>query len=168
MPKDEHGRYIHYEVVEQTSVPGDSLQYRAKAFLEEKKLNNIHQEEGQLNAEGKILINKTAFVLTHPSGEILYHFSFESKQGRYRFWLTDFLFIPYNRDRYGNFVPSTSYGTPMESNPGKLNAAEWTSYIDAATQQATHFAGEFKRYLSTSQKMRIAPATQQTISTQTW
>ncbi|RZK84776.1 MAG: hypothetical protein EOO98_16520, partial [Pedobacter sp.] len=37
-------------------------------------------------------------------------------------------FIPYQRDRYGNFVASTTVGIPLESNPGKLNAGEWAAY----------------------------------------
>lgn len=168
MARDENGKYIHYEVVEKSPVPADSLSYRAKAFLRTKKLNNIRQKDDQLLADGKTVINKTAFVLTHPSGEISYTFSFESKEGRYRFWLTNFLFIPYNRDRYGNFVATTAKGIPLENNPGKLNAAEWASYIEAAAKHADAVSAEFKRYLSATPKIRTSPEAPKTISTKNW
>lgn len=168
MPKDENGKFIHYEVVEKSAVTADSLKYRALAFLKKKKLTNIGQKEDQVLANGKTVINKTAFVLTHPSGEVRYDFTFELKEGKYRFWLTDFVFIPYKRDRYGNFVASTTIGTPLENDPGKLNAGEWASYIDTATKHANAIAAEFKDYLSARQKIKPVTEAKKTISTKSW
>lgn len=168
MPKDENGKFIHYEVVEKSPVSADSLKYRAITFFKKKKLANIEQKVDQVQASGKTVINKTAFVLTHPSGEVRYNFTFEVKEGKYRFWLTDFVFVPYKRDRYGNFVASTTIGTPLENDPGKLNAGEWPSYIDAATAHANSIAAEFKDHLSAIQKIKPISGAKKTISTKSW
>lgn len=168
MPRDERGKFIHYEVVEKSPASADSLKYRALAFFKKKRLTDIDQKADQVQANGKTVINKTAFVLTHPSGEVRYNFAFEVKDGKYRFWLTDFLFVPYKRDRYGNFVPSTTKGIPLENDPGKLNAGEWASYIDAADKHANAIAAEFKDYLSAVQKIRPAKEVKKTIFTKSW
>lgn len=168
MAKDERGKYIYYEVVDKGITAVDSLNERAKSFLKVKKLKGINQEQEQLNAQGKFIISKTAFVLAHPSGEVLYHFVFEVKEGKYRFWLTDFVFIPYSRDRYGNFVPSTVKGTALESDPGKLNAGEWASYVSSANKQAAVFAAEFKLYLAANPKAKAAVKPKKAVSTKSW
>jgi len=168
LPKDDRGKYIYYEIVDKSPVPADSLKQRALAFFKLKKLTSIVQKKDGLQADGKMIINKTAFVLTHPAGEVLYHFTFEIKEGKYRYWLTDFLFLPYKRDRYGNFVATTVKGTPLESDPGKLNAGEWNANIEAANKQAAAFSAAFKTYLSAVQKNRNTPEAKKTISTKSW
>lgn len=168
MPLDERGKYIFYEVVEGKETPADSLYARALDFLKAKKLSSVKPAPSEILASGKFLISKTAFVLTRPSGEVLYNFSFEIKEGKYRFWLTDFVFIPYKRDRYANFVPATTKGTALETTPDKLNAGEWTSYILAAGKQAELFAADFKLFLSTGRKIAIKPKAKAAVSTKNW
>lgn len=168
MPLDERGKYIHYEVVEARQIPADSLRSRAEGFLKMKKLAAINATAEQISANGKFLISKTAFVLTRPSGEVLYTFAFEIKEGKYRFWLSDFMFIPYKRDRYANFIPSTNKGTPLESEPGKLSAAEWESYIAATAAQAGTFASGFKEFLAAERKIIVKPKVKTSVSTKNW
>jgi hypothetical protein len=168
MSKDENGKYIYYQIADKIIVPADSLHQRCLSFFKMRKFKNLAQKDDQLVAEGKMIINKTAFVLTHPSGEILFNFTFETKPGKYRFWLTDFLFIPYSRDRYGNFVATTAKGRPLENLPGKLNAAEWKSYIDAAYKQSDALGAEFKQFLSRNPSASPVTAKPKTISTTNW
>lgn len=168
MTRDENGKYIYYEIVEKGITSTDSLNERAKVFLKAKKLKAISTESSQLSANGKLVINKTAFMLAHPSGEVLYNFVFEAKEGKYRFWLTDFVFVPYARDRYGNFVPAGVKGTALESNPGKLNAGEWASYISAANKQSAAFATEFKAYLAANPKVKTVVKPKNAVSTKSW
>jgi hypothetical protein len=119
-------------------------------------------------AAGQFIIIKTALMLAHPSGELQYNFTFEMKEQKYRFWLSDFLFIPYKRDRYGNFVPSTPIGKALEDNPGKLNAGEWASYVDAARKQSAVFASQFKASLNTLRKGKTPAIKKKVISTKSW
>ena len=165
---DEHGKLIYYEVVSNKTFNADTLYANANAFLKRKKLSSIKSDKEQLTAEGKMVISKTAFKVGHPSGEVSYNFVFEIKGEKYRFWLTDFVFFPYMRDRYANFVRSTSVGTPLEKDPGKLNAAEWASYQSATAKQALAFATEFKAFLFAPVKGKVKPKEKTTISTKSW
>ena len=147
LSNDDRGKLIYYEVVVLKDVAKDSLAARAAAFFKKNARSlkvKSAETDSLIQASGKMIINKTALVLSRPSGEVLYNFYAETRDGKYRFWLTDFNFIPYQRDRYGNFVPSTTVGIPLEKKPGKLNAAEWAGYIKAATNEANILAASFK------------------------
>lgn len=147
LSNDDRGKLIYYEVVELKDVSQDSLNARAAAFFKKSaKLLKVKSSstDSVIRASGKMVINKSALVLSRPSGEVLYNFYVETKGGKYRFWLTDFGFIPYQRDRYSNFVPSTTVAVPLERKPGKLNAAEWAGYVKATTREANALAVRFK------------------------
>lgn len=168
MPLDERGKYIHYEVVEGITVPADSLRSRAVAFLKARKLSAIHPEDGQLTASGKFLLNKTALLLSRPAGVASYDFVFEIKGDKYRFWLTDFVFIRYERDRYANFVPAQGKGIPLERNPDKLNTSAWMSNVRAATELAESFGRDFKEFLAEERKAKVQGKAKAVITTKAW
>lgn len=150
LPLDEKGKLIYYEVVALKDQPKDSLQLRALNYFKGNKSLKSNSAIGDSLwvAEGKMVVDKTLLVMSHPSGEILYRFYVEVKDQKYRFWISDFNFIPYQRDRYGNFVPSTPIGTPLEKDPGKLNMSQWKEYQLQATTFAKALAVSFKQYMA--------------------
>lgn len=168
---DERGKLIYYEVVETKGVSKAQLDARALAYFKKSgksmKLKTVPADT-LMRAEGKMVITKTALVLSHPSGEIQYNFYVETKEDKYRFWLTDYEFIPYQRDRYGNFVPSTVIGIPLERKPGKLNAGEWDTYLKHATSQSKLIAEQFKIAMSAQKELAPKPKTPASISTKKW
>jgi hypothetical protein len=171
LPFDERGKLIYYEVVESAKAPKDSLISRAKAFLKaDAKKFKLSTVKGDtlIEAKGKILISKSALGLARPMGDLDYNFYVEVRDGRYRFWLTDFIFIPYMRDRYGNFVPSTTIGTPLEREQSKLRSAEWQSYQKIAAREAKSLGEQFKVALATTVSPAGIPKPKSTISTKKW
>lgn len=146
LPLDDRGKYIYYEVVSQKGKTAEELIAKAKAYFKSESGPKItlKVQDSLYTGKGKLILNKTAFVLTRPFGEVRYQLFLDFKDGKYRFWLTDFSFIPYQRDRYGNFVPATTVGLPLEQKPGKLNATEWASYVKATAKEAGVFANNFK------------------------
>jgi len=170
---DENGKLIYYEVVEAKGGAIDALKQRLDVFLKAQvkaKTLKIKSKAGDSiqQAGGKFAIRKTGLVLSRPSGEVLYHFYAEVREGKYRFWLTDFSFIPYERDRYGNFVPSTSIGVPLERKPGKLNAGDWDAYVKAATKDVNAFAVVFKAAMQQSSLVPPVSKAVPVISTKKW
>ena len=169
LPVDERGKFIYYEVVN-TKTPKDSLKIRTINYLKKQNKDlkyKITQGDTAFIASGKLIINKTLLVMSHPSGEILYNFQVEVRDGKYRFWLTDFNFIPYQRDRYGNFVASTTIGTPLENDPGKLNAAQWKEYQVQTTKYAKELAGKFKVYMASKAPI-VTPPAEKTVVKKEW
>jgi hypothetical protein len=168
LPKDENGKYIYYEVVAVNDLDQELLTSRIKQFLSLKKLEGLAQDKDQTTAFGKFIITKTAFVLNHPSGEVRYNFVYEIKDQKYRFWLTNFVFIPYVRDRYANFVPATTKGTALESTVDKINSKAWNEYLDITAVQAKSFAVELKEYLAAKPKVKVQKKDKKVISTREW
>jgi Domain of unknown function (DUF4468) with TBP-like fold len=169
-PKDDNGKFIYYKVVDSQSLSKDTLLQRAKSFVNvayKKSMKAERTTDTSVLAKGNMVIDKTILVAGHPSGEISYSFVFEARNGKYRFWLTDLLYIPYQRDRYGNFVATTKTGTPLERNPGKLNAGAWKDVVNSAYNKIDKFADDFKKYLAINRVEKAKNKTE-TISTKKW
>ena len=169
LPKDETGKYTYYEVVT-TAVKADSLKIRFLNFLTRNKKEIKLKPAGDVNtitANGKLIIQKSLTVISHPSGEITYQFNFEIGEGKYRFWLTDFEFFPYQKDRYGNFVPSTTVGIPLEKEPKTSTTEQWEDYRLQASTYAANFAKRLKDHLI-DKKILPLPLPEKKVITKTW
>ncbi|WP_147273676.1 DUF4468 domain-containing protein [Pedobacter chinensis] len=168
--KDEQGKFIYYQVVDSQVVSKAVLLERAKHFIHssnKKLMKPERSTDTSVLANGKLIIDKTILVAGHPSGEVNYNFVFEAREGKYRFWLTDFEYIPYQRDRYGNFVATTNIGTPLEKRVDKLNAGTWKDIQASAYAKAVKFADSFKKFLATDKKVP-EPVKKEVISTRKW
>jgi hypothetical protein len=167
LPVDERGKLIYYEVVDLKKTAKDSLKIKALGYFK-KNQNSLKfkKVEGDTAffATGKLIISKTVLVMSHPSGEVLYNFQVEVKDGKYRFWITDFNFIPYQRDRYGNFVPSTTTGIPLENEDGKLNAAQLKEYRTQTTVFANEFAAKFKAHMASKAPVAVQAQEKKVVS----
>ncbi|RZL64691.1 MAG: hypothetical protein EOO93_06985, partial [Pedobacter sp.] len=76
LPVDERGKLIYYEVVEVKGLAKDSLKNRAVLYFKKYPFTlKIKKIEGDTSflAIGKTIVSKTLLVMSHPSGEILYH-----------------------------------------------------------------------------------------------
>ncbi|WP_293310312.1 DUF4468 domain-containing protein [Pedobacter sp. UBA5917] len=168
--KDDNGKFIYYMVVDSQSFSKDTLLQRARSFVNVAYKKSMAQEsvtDSSVLAKGTMVIDKTILVAGHPSGEVSYNFVFEARNGKYRFWLTDLLFIPYQRDRYGNFVATTKVGVPLERTPGKLSAGAWKDIVNSAYNKIEKFGEDFKKYLATN-RVEKAKKKAETISTKQW
>ncbi len=169
--KDDSGKFIYYQVVDSQTVTKDTLLQRAKAFVNGIYKKTMKQEsvsDSSILAKGTAVIDKTILVAGHPSGEVSYQFVCEVRNGKYRFWLTNFAFIPYQRDRYGNFVATTQVGTPLERTPGKLSAGAWKDILNSTYTKIEKFGAEFKKFMAISRVAVPAKKKPETISTKQW
>jgi len=169
LPKDETGKYIYYEVVN-TNVAQDTLKVRLQRFIQKQKKELkpvLVGDVKEIVANGKIIIRKSMAMLSHPSGEITYRIYFEANTDKYRFWLSDFEFFPYQKDRYGNFVPSTTVGIPLEKEPKKWNADQWDDYRLQVAKYAAEFSVHLKEYLANKVAKTPQPSEKKVI-TKTW
>ncbi|MDN3586765.1 hypothetical protein QWY86_08815 [Pedobacter aquatilis] len=165
---DERGKYVYYEVVG-TKINRDSLVLRAENFIKLNKKSFIKSilTDSSITSEGKMIVDKTILVASHPSGEVNYTFNFEARNDKYRYWITDLEYIPYNRDRYGNYVPTTTIATPLEKTPGKLSAGAWKDIVESVYVKAEKLGENFKKVLATSQVKTLIKKTE-SISTKKW
>ena len=145
---DEHDKYIYYQVVDIPGITADTLNKRGKYFLE-KALPKIKLIETALtlSGESKFMTFSGVSVLKHEDGEITYVVKVEFKDNKYRYWLKGFNFTPYQRDRYGNFIPRQGIAIPLETALTKLSKKDVESYFDQT--------GTFCKQLGDSLKQAI-------------
>src|ERR1700744_2391680 len=120
---DEHNKYIYYQVESLPGIPADTLTQKGLKFLKTHypKASAKQDNSGKIAATGKFVVYGGLSVLRHENGEIAFQLNMEFKEGKYRFWLTNFVFTPYQRDRYGNFAPQTGVDIPLEQISDKLD-----------------------------------------------
>jgi hypothetical protein len=146
---DEHNKYIYYQVVSMPGLSADSLHQRGAYFLKAVYPKTVvKQLSGEaLEGDGKFLVYGGISVLKHEKGEITYQVNIEFKDQKYRFWLTNFVFTPYVRDRYGNFVPQQGIDIPLEQVTDKLQKMDATGYLDETGAFCKQFDDKLKNYL---------------------
>jgi hypothetical protein len=152
---DEHNKYIFYQVNDIPGFPADSLHARGLSFLKTlvpKIKLKTGSKENNISGEGKFITYNSTSLLKHESGEVNYVVNMEFKDQKYRFWLTDFTFTPYERDRYNNYVPKPGIDMPLEAAATKLDKKESETYLDETGLFCKQFGEKFKLYLQNTPK----------------
>ncbi len=147
---DEHNKYIYYQVESMPGIAADTLAQRGLKYVKTfyAKTTFKTDNSGGIKGEGKFLVYGGISVLKHEQGEIAYQVNIEFKDQKYRFWLTGFVFTPYQRDRYGNFVPQQGVDIPMEQATAKLDKKDVDGYLDETGAFCKQFGDHLKTYLS--------------------
>jgi hypothetical protein len=152
---DEHNKYIYYQVVDKPGVTIDTLQNRALLFLKTSFPKNKLKDGdtgGQITGNGKFLVLSGIALVKHEDGEIAYNFSIECKDQKYRYWLTGFVFTPYQRDRYSNLVPQPGIEIPLEHAAVKFYKKDADNYLNLTGAFCKQFGEKLKLYMTNGPK----------------
>ena len=129
---DENNKYIYYQVVAQAASTADTLHARALTFAKKafvaSKLKFKDSDKGTIRATGGVLVSKKSSLAMHEDARIDYTMTIEVKENRYRYWFTDFVIVPYQRDRYGNFVPLSGKNLALEKGLSDLSKKDFDGY----------------------------------------
>jgi hypothetical protein len=83
----------------------------------------------------------------HEDAKITYNMIIEVKEGKYRYWLTDFVVIPYERDRYANFVPVSGKDTALEHGLRKLGQKTLDDYLAKILLNCRGISNKLRSYI---------------------
>lgn len=149
---DEHNKYIYYQVADQPGLSADTLHYLVGRFLKTTypKLKTETSAPGSkdLKGHGKFITYSSILVLRHENGEINYVLNIEFKDQKFRYWITDFTFNPYQRDRYGNFVPMDGMNLPLETALTKTDKRDAAIHLDETGAFCKQFTDALKLFLT--------------------
>jgi hypothetical protein len=150
---DENNKYVYYQVVAQPESSADSLQARAIAFaknaFEAGKLKFKSSDKGTIRATGGILVAKKSSVAMHEDARIDYTMNIEVKDNRYRYWFTDFVIVPYARDRFANFVPQSGQDVALEKGLSTLSKKDFDGYTAKLFVNIKDIGNRLKTYMKT-------------------
>ena len=145
---DENNKYIYYQVVDRPGVSADSLYRNVTYFIKDfyPKTKSV-----QVAASGAIIKEKFltyTSLIKHEDGEMAYTFSIECKDGKYRYWLTDFVFTPYEKNRYGVFVPVNGIDIPIENASSKISKKDLDGYFEQTAAFCKQIGDKLKKYMA--------------------
>lgn len=150
---DENNKYIYYRVEEQPTLTADTIYKRALHFLktayskDKLKLKKQEDSKATLQGEGGFMVSKKALVSKHEDAKITYDLIIEVKDGKYRYWLTNFVVIPYERDRYANFVPVKGKKTPLEHGLRVLGQKDLDDYLEKVLVNSRGVGERLKNFI---------------------
>jgi hypothetical protein len=141
---DEHNKYIFYQVVELPGISADSLNKNAGYFIKSiyPKLKRV---KNQNSIKDKFLTYTS--LVKHENGEMDYTLNIECKDGKYRYWLTDFVFTPYEKNRYGVFVPVNGIDIPLETAESKITKKDLDGYFEQTGAFCKQLGEKLKKYM---------------------
>jgi len=170
---DEHNKYIYYQVVKESALNADTLYIRALSFLKKAysknklKLVNEDKAQGALTGKGVFLVTKKALVLNHEDGEVTYSLKIEVKDSKYRYWLSDLVYTPYQRNRYGSFEPTPGINIPLEHAKDKIDQKDLKEYLNRITLNSREIGANLKLYMENASSASKEVKTR-SISTKDW
>ncbi len=146
---DEHNKYIYYQVADQPGATADSLDKKAIGFIKENYPKSSLKAIGDTSIvlKDKFLTYSVLAFAKHESGEIKFTLTIECKNAKYRYWLTDFVFTPYVKNRYGVFVPNNSIETPVEKSSSHVDKKEAEGYLDQTGAFCKQLGDQLKSYM---------------------
>jgi hypothetical protein len=150
---DEHNKYIYYQVVALPASTADSLESRAIVFTNKAfapaKLKFKDSDKGTIRATGGVLVSKKSSLSMHEDARIDYTMVIEVKDNKYRYWFTDFVIVPYQRDRYANFIPISGKNLPLEKGLSIVSKKDFEGYTAKLLAQVKDVGNRLKTYMKT-------------------
>jgi hypothetical protein len=147
---NEQNKYIYYQVVDMPGISLDSLKKNAEYFIKTvypKSKARLDVAGGDFYTSDKFLVYSVITYVKHESGEIAYMLNIECKDSKYRYWLTDFVFTPYEKDRYGVFVPKPGIDLPLETALSRVDKKELNGYFDQTGAFCKQLGEKLKLYM---------------------
>ncbi|WP_374948256.1 DUF4468 domain-containing protein [Mucilaginibacter sp.] len=132
LQSDEGNKYVYYRVVDKSGVSADTLYSRSLSFMKmaNLKFNPASTDDRAVTGKGKFMVYNGSSIVRKEAGEVTYKLYIESKDQKYRYKVSDFVFTPYRRDRYGNMVAVTGVEVAFEKLATKFTQKEADSYLN--------------------------------------
>lgn len=171
---DENDKYIYYQTVSQPGLSTDSLYNRGLYFMKtaypKSKLSLVTADktQGVLTGKGSFLVSKKAFIATHEDGAINFTVRIEVKDSKYRYWFTDFVYVPYQRNRYNVYEPIPGITIPMEQAKGKIDKADFNEYLNRILLNSKQAGTALKAYMLKTSALPKEGQKIKKISTKEW
>jgi len=155
---NDNGKYIYYKVVTMDKYNTDTLYQRSLRFFETMSKSNSFKitardvNSTSISGAGFFTISKPSMA-KHDDGQIAYAVKLEIKGSKYRYWLTDFVYTPYFKDRYNNYVPDKGIEAPLEKPSKYITETELHKYLDQSGLFSRQLGEKLKKAIATEARL---------------
>ena len=167
---DEGNNYIYYRVIDKADIPADTLYKRSFDFAT--AFNPLAKPakgkaENTLNTSGKFIVYSGVSLMRKEGGEISYTINIQTKDKRYRYRISNFVFKPYQRDRFGNMTAIPGIEVPLEKMNTKYGKKETDNYLDQIGNFCINTAAKIKQAMDKQPVNKKTEAVKK-VSTENW
>lgn len=152
----ENGKYVVYQVDELPGAPAKTLFERCLAGLKKnykgKNFQLTPYPDTLVAVKGKIMVYTSQSAVRREDGDVAFTLRVEFKEGRYRYLFTDFIFSPYQRNRYGTFEPAPGKDMTLEEANEKIGKKRFDEYADQILKYCRQLGSNLKVYAAGPQK----------------
>ncbi|MBW4890789.1 DUF4468 domain-containing protein [Mucilaginibacter sp. HMF5004] len=171
---DDHGKYIYYKVVTAANNSAGVLYARAltsiKRSADGRRLKLLSEDAKNTSfvCDGNFLVSKVTSLAKHDDGGITCKLNCEVKDGKYRYWFTDFVFTPYMRDRYNSYVPQIGLDIPIEKIEKKYDKKDVDHFMDECAAFAIGKGRLLEGYMQAEPVAKKDTVTKKVITINKW
>lgn len=165
---DENNKCIYYQVLDMPGRTADSLHNNVVLFMKDfyPKEKSLQITNSGASVKDKFLTYTT--LVKHENGEMAYALNIECKDGKYRYWVTNFVFTPYEKNRYGMFVPVNGVAVPLEKAPDKLAKKDVDGYFEQTGAFCKQLGDKLRKYMAEGKAQPKADKPVKKIVTEKW
>jgi len=106
-------------------------------------------------------------LTSHEDGSVTFTIRVDVKDGKYRYWLSDFVFNPYQRNRYNGYESIPGIYIPLEKPDGKIEQKDLTAYLDGVLLNSRKIGVRLKEYMLKTSSLKLQVPVKR-ISTKDW
>jgi len=166
---DEHNKYIFYKLIDTPGTKADVLYDKClNGIIKSKHYQKLKPETiagSSIKLKTVAMLYSNMTVAKHEAGELSYTLVAEFKDGKYRYWLTDFIFAPYERTRYGVYAKKPGEALTLEEAKTKYDERTMNNYLEQIAKLGKETGQEMTFYLTEPAKKVTEPAK---IDTRKW
>jgi hypothetical protein len=168
---DEGNNYVYYHVVDKAGLPADTLFARAGNFaarFNDQAKPAKGQAENTLNTTGKFIVYTGTSLVRKEAGEVSYTLNIQTKDQKYRYRISNFVFKPHQRDRYGNMALTPGIEVPLEKIIEKYGAKDAGVYLDQVGAFCINAAAKLKLAINKQPVLQQAAPVKKVTTTGNW
>jgi hypothetical protein len=157
-------------VVDKPSLSADTLYKRGWDFATAFNLSTKPAKgkaESTLNTSVKFIVYSGVSIMRKEGGEVSYTINIQTKDQRYRYRISNFIFKPYQRDRFGNMAPIPGVEMQLEKMTAKYDKKETDNYLDQIANFCINTAAKIKQAMDKQPAVKKNEPVKK-VSTENW
>jgi hypothetical protein len=166
---NEQNKYTYFSVKPvKAHIDAEALTAYMKNNITGIKDISVTKDTKGVAAAGGMIVYRQGLVTGQEEGEITYKLNIDFKDNRYRLIVTDFVFTPFKRNRYGVFAPAEGVEIALESSEGRITQKQLNSYLDKLGSYYANLSKQVDNYMTKPDAANENPAGLKKVDTKSW
>lgn len=169
---NDDNKLMYYQVINLSSV-NPAEQAKATTVFVKKNYTDI-KADGQVadkaayQGKGKLILYRKGLLSGQEEAQIEFTLRVEFKTDRYRIIMSNYIYTPLQRNRYGVFAPVNGLSIPIEKLHSRVKENQYNNYVNQIITYADQLNGKLHTYLLNTDTHTKKPPLPKRVSTKEW